>query len=207
MPPRQPQIPFGPGPYGPHHYGMGAPRTRYHHPHMPFNPYQGGTSPARQAPIHNVRKPKRGGGGLISKLLGKKSRGPAPQAASPFTLPARAASNSAAPGSGGIIQSLTQGGGLTGILNNTQKVLQTVQQVGPIVEQYGPLVKNLPAMWKLYRGLKSADTPPDSDSEAAKTEPETEKEFSRNDRDELQKEHDEDVNHEESGISRPKIFF
>lgn len=41
-------------------------------------------------------------------------------------------------------------------LNNTQQVLKTAQQIGPIVQQYGPIVKNLPAMWKLYKGFQSS---------------------------------------------------
>ena len=34
--------------------------------------------------------------------------------------------------------------------------MNTAQQVGPMINQYGPLVKNIPVMWKLYRGLKNA---------------------------------------------------
>jgi hypothetical protein len=52
--------------------------------------------------------------------------------------------------------------GIMGFLNNTQQVLKTAQSFGPIIQQYGPLVKNIPAMWKLYRGLKNA---PDSSEE------------------------------------------
>ena len=57
---------------------------------------------------------------------------------------------------GGLLKSLTNPGTINSFLTNTQKVLTTAQQVGPLVNQYGPIVKNLPMMWKLYRGLKDA---------------------------------------------------
>ena len=57
---------------------------------------------------------------------------------------------------GGLLKSLTNPGTINSFLTNTQKVLNTAQQVGPLVNQYGPIVKNLPMMWKLYRGLKDA---------------------------------------------------
>ncbi len=60
-------------------------------------------------------------------------------------------------------------GGIMGFLNNTQQVLKTAQSIGPMVQQfqqYGSLVKNIPAMWKLYRGLKNS---PDASEEKAKS--------------------------------------
>ncbi|WP_180955162.1 VrrA/YqfQ family protein [Peribacillus deserti] len=204
MPPRQPQSPFGPGPFGPNPYRMGVPGARDHYPPMPGQRFQGGNFPNLQAPVRNNRRPKNRGGGLISKLFGG-SKGPAPRSASPFSLPNRAAEAS----SGGIIQSLTQGGGLAGILNNTQKVLNTVQQVGPLVEQYGPLVKNLPAMWKLYRGLKSSETASEKESKKENTELE---ESAHEDGPVQDHKGDREIGtgkdiKPETGISRPKIFF
>ncbi|WP_409297646.1 VrrA/YqfQ family protein [Peribacillus sp. SCS-26] len=108
-----------------------------------------------------------GASGLLSKILGKGSSGSAKTVRSPFSLPGGAAAGTAASAAagGGILKSLTQPGGLSGLLDNTQRVLNTVQQVGPVVQQYGPLVKNLPAMWKLYRGLKAAGSTAESDSQ------------------------------------------
>ena len=59
-------------------------------------------------------------------------------------------------GGGSILKSFTNPSAINGFLTNTQKVLSTAQQVGPMINQYGPLVKNIPVMWKLYRGLKNA---------------------------------------------------
>jgi hypothetical protein len=39
-----------------------------------------------------------------------------------------------------------------------------------MVQQYGPMVKNLPAMWKLYRGLKNASNNTESSSTQSKAE-------------------------------------
>ncbi len=57
---------------------------------------------------------------------------------------------------GSLLQSLTDPNAISSFLNNTQQVLQAAQQIGPMVSQYGPVIRNLPAMWKLYRGLKDA---------------------------------------------------
>jgi hypothetical protein len=99
----------------------------------------------------------RGGGGMLSRLLGRGN--PAGAAGGALRgFPGAAAGRAAGGGGGGLLQSLTNPGGLTGFLNNTQQVLRTAQQFGPMIQQYGPMVKNLPAMWKLYRGLKNAST-------------------------------------------------
>ncbi|TDL35476.1 hypothetical protein E2R51_02055 [Jeotgalibacillus sp. S-D1] len=46
-------------------------------------------------------------------------------------------------------------------VGGTQQMIQTAQQALPMIQQYGPLVRNFPAMWKLYRSLKSDDTEKD----------------------------------------------
>ncbi|MFK2824387.1 VrrA/YqfQ family protein [Bacillus sp. B190/17] len=58
-------------------------------------------------------------------------------------------------GAGSAAQKAADPINLQQILSNTQQVLKTMQQAGPIIEQYGPLVRNLPSMWKLYKGLKT----------------------------------------------------
>ncbi|VEF47776.1 YqfQ protein [Bacillus freudenreichii] len=67
--------------------------------------------------------------------------------------------------SGGLLQGLTNPGNIQSFLNNTQHVLRTAQQIGPMVQQYGPLVRNLPAMWKLYKGFK--DSPEEKTKESS----------------------------------------
>ncbi|MBB6446003.1 YqfQ family protein [Bacillus benzoevorans] len=135
------------------------------HPHYP--PMHPGYY--RQMPVQprfsqmNYRGPapmrQRQGGGLLAKLLGGKQRGGAPR----NLLGGMAGQNTARGPS--ILQSLTNPSSINGFLTNTQKVLNTAQQLGPLVQQvqqYGPLVKNLPAMWRLYRGLKNV---PDAETE------------------------------------------
>ncbi|WP_244671130.1 YqfQ family protein [Bacillus sp. NTK034] len=100
-----------------------------------------------------------GGGGLLSKILGKGNAQPSAGMGA-----ARAAGSS--PAGGGILQAISNPSSINGFLTNTQKVLNTAQQIGPMVQQYGPLVRNLPAMWKLYRGLKDA---PEADEAASES--------------------------------------
>jgi hypothetical protein len=135
-----------PGPRPPMRGGM---------PPYPFmNPMQGR---AHMGPtMRGAPGMRRGGGGLLSKLLGKGN------AQTPGGMGAARAAGGSRTG-GGILQAISNPASINGFLNNTQKVLNTAQQIGPMVQQYGPLVRNLPAMWKLYRGLK--DTPEEHSSE------------------------------------------
>jgi len=87
------------------------------------------------------------GGGLLAKLFARNN--PAGMQAGMMGM--QGAGRSA----GGLLQSLTNPSGIAGFLNNTQQVIKTAQTVAPMIQQYGPLVKNLPALWKLYRGLKN----------------------------------------------------
>ncbi len=43
-------------------------------------------------------------------------------------------------------------------LGQTQQVIRAGQQISTMVQQYGPLIRNLPALWKIYRGLKMDDS-------------------------------------------------
>ncbi|MGX1263710.1 hypothetical protein RKD55_001514 [Rossellomorea marisflavi] len=111
--------------------------------------------------------------GLLSKLLkkGENRRGGAPEGGGglleQFTRSAADAGMDRSPqAAGGILQGLMNPGNIGSFLTNTQQVLQTAQQLGPMVSQYGPMVKNIPALWKLYRGLKDV-----TGDEETKTEP------------------------------------
>lgn len=119
----------------------------------------------------------RGGGGLLSRLLGRNPTGGMgggnplgglmgggnqaggllgrANSASGLMGMGQGGAGQAATG-GGLLRSLTNPGGITGFLNNTQQVLRTAQTIGPMIQQYGPWVKNLPAIWKLYRGMKNS---------------------------------------------------
>jgi hypothetical protein len=143
---------------------MGGPRMGQHQ--MYSNPYgPGPIMPQGQMPRMAGRNPRsKQGGGLLSKILGKgnNQRNGAAGLLSGGNPAARGAGSG-----GGILKTLTDPSALNGFLTNTQKVLSTAQQFGPMIQQYGPLVRNLPSMWKLYRGLKDL---PDAEEQTAETE-------------------------------------
>ncbi|WP_027407827.1 VrrA/YqfQ family protein [Anoxybacteroides tepidamans] len=124
------------------------------------------TSSSRPFPFMNSLFPQQamysrpGMGGFLARLF---SRTPAmPTPSSPFfSMPAMQNIASSAG---------TTGGGITGMLGNVQKMLGIAQNVVPMVQQYGPLIKNLPAMMKIFRELKSTD---ESEEEKEQQEPQT----------------------------------
>lgn len=127
----------------------------------PVNPMMGRPPQMRQG----------GGGGFLSKLLGKGNQmgaGQSMNAARPF------GSQNAASGGGSLLKTLTNPSSINGFLANTQKVLNTAQQFGPMVQQYGPMIKNLPVMWKLYRGFKDAPDFTENDKSNANVKSSTE---------------------------------
>ena len=97
-----------------------------------------------------------GGGGFLSKLLGKgKQMGQVSGAT-------RSIGAQQVAGGGSLLKSFTNPSAINGFLTNTQKVLSTAQQVGPMITTIRTIVKNIPVMWKLYRGFKNApDITPD----------------------------------------------
>ncbi|WP_312093206.1 VrrA/YqfQ family protein [Niallia sp.] len=141
MPPR-PRGPFQGPPMGGRMQGMRGPTN------LPGGAMGRGGTPGRGS-----------GGGLLSKIFGGGN--------SAASGAANAGARSAASGGGGLLKTLTNPSSINGFLANSQKFLNTASQLGPMINQYGPMVKNIPAMWKLYRGLKSS-TP--ETEEAAVTE-------------------------------------
>ncbi|MGD6956942.1 YqfQ family protein [Rossellomorea aquimaris] len=166
-----------------------------------------------------------GKGGLLSKLLKKGdnqnagggllqqfSRGDSSSNTSGFERSPQAA--------GGILQSLLNPGNVNSFLSNTQQMLQTAQQLGPMFQQYGPMVKNIPALWKLYRGFK--DMPADDASDKGHSEekivdndiPEVEstvkKKKKKKPPEEISEDSDLDDNHAPSKSrsgSKPKLYI
>ena len=163
MQPR-PRMPFNSG-MGQQMFGgggrpmMGTGATRNPMMRPPAGPFGGG-NPMMGARMGSGQMGG-SGGGILSKLLGRGT-----QAGGPGGLMGMTRAGGAG---GGLMQSLSNPGGLTGILNNTQQVLKTAQTIGPMIQQYGPMVKNIPAMWKLYRGFKNAAKDSESNSTEAKT--------------------------------------
>ncbi|MDQ0213899.1 hypothetical protein J2S13_000293 [Oikeobacillus pervagus] len=105
--------------------------------------------------MHGNQPPGRGRG-LLSRLLKKQSNPMNHFTGFERQIPTGGAS---------LLKNASNVGTLNRFLTNTQQVLNTVQQVGPMIQQYGPMVKNLPVLWKLYRGLSSESTDEKNDSE------------------------------------------
>lgn len=136
----------------PSHWGLQTQRT--------MGPMQRQSS----QPMMRMPQQARQGGGLLSKILGKRNAAP-----SGF-LGMNPGNMGGAAAKGTILQSLSNPSGISGFLANTQQVLQAAQQIAPMVQQYGPLVRNIPAMWKLYRGLKDATAESTEDTTEESTE-------------------------------------
>jgi YqfQ-like protein len=155
---------MGPGAFGGQQqmmnpYGGNVPMMGYQHNFNGRRPTMGQTMGRGQG--------RRNGGGLLSKILGGKKQGN--QFGGPRGMQiANQAGPNGSRGVGSILQTLSNPDSLTGFLNNTQKVLNTAQSIGPMIQQYGPIVKNLPMMWKLYKGFK--DLPTEEKSETEKTD-------------------------------------
>ncbi|WP_052427400.1 VrrA/YqfQ family protein [Neobacillus niacini] len=155
---------MGPGPYGGQqhmipHYGGNGPMMGLQQNFNGGRPMMGQTMGRGQG--------RRNGGGLLSKILGGKKQGNQRSGLGGIKAGPRAVPSGSG-GVGSILQTLRNPDSITGFLNNTQQVLKTAQSFGPMVQQYGPIVKNLPMMWKLYKGFK--DLPTEEKSEEDKTE-------------------------------------
>lgn len=130
---------------------------------MPFmGNFNFGSSPMRPSFRPFMGAPQQmmqrgGGGGLLSRLFGGR------QGMGMGLNQMRAAGSTAAQG-GGLLRTLNPTS-IGSFLTNTQKVLNTAQQVGPLVQQYGPMVKNIPSIWRLYRGLKNATNNSNTDDD------------------------------------------
>lgn len=157
MPPRQ-QMPF--------QRGMGGRMM----PQGPANFRGGPRSPGLGKIAGNAGARNGGsGGGILSKLLGGGNKGAANAAGA-----ASAGARSAGAG-GGLLKTITNPASINGFLANSQKFLNTASQLGPMINQYGPMVRNIPAMWKLYRGLKNTGTADENNTATETTMPANEK--------------------------------
>lgn len=53
-------------------------------------------------------------------------------------------------------------------MQTANRFFNTAQQFAPLVQQFAPLVQNLPAMWRLYKGVQSMpDAPAAAPSETS----------------------------------------
>ncbi|WP_062355796.1 VrrA/YqfQ family protein [Bacillus kwashiorkori] len=142
----------------------------FHHPPMPPSHNNLFTNFSRQTTPRQLQ-PR---GGLLAKIFGK-SNNPIPSTpVNPFQFGRQSMANLANQQTTSNLLSFEN---ISKFLGQTQQVLRTVQQVGPMVQQYGPIIKNLPALWKLYRGLSADNT----DSETETTELDLENNLENND--------------------------
>lgn len=67
-------------------------------------------------------------------------------------------------------------GGLSkmeGYMETANRFLNTAQQYAPVVQQFAPMMRNLPAMWKLYKGFQSMPSAPTAASLGSAANPAT----------------------------------
>ncbi|WP_064091470.1 VrrA/YqfQ family protein [Rossellomorea aquimaris] len=200
-------------------FGMPQPQQQMRNP---FGMRQHQSPPfqmGRQQPNRGInfnggnRSRGKGRGGLLSKLLKKgDSNNQTGGILQQFTRDASGSTGfDRAPQAGGsIIGSLLNPGNVNSFLSNTQQVLQSAQQLGPIFQQYGPMVKNLPALWRLYRGFKdlssednSEENTLDSTEEISKAGEERPKKKKRKKTSNENKEESSD----HIGNSKPKLYI
>lgn len=132
-------------------------------PRRPFPPMS-----SRNFPMHpfSPQQPmmNRSSGGLLSRLFGGRT-----QSIPNMTNASRMGSLL------GNVQNVTNPSSISSMMTNVQKILKVAESVGPMVQQYGPVVKNIPAMFKIYKALKSDDTS-EAETETIETASEAETE-------------------------------
>ncbi len=168
-----------------------------------------GRFPQMGAPGQAQMRQGGGGGGLLSRLF---SRGNPAAGVSRAVNPASLAAPTGE-ASGGLLSALTNPASVNGFLTNTQKMLNTASQFGPMINQYGPMVKNIPAMWKMYRGMKDSSESSNSEEKIQKTENQTKRQKTT----ETLKKQDTNSNHttpaskekveRQKGLSKPKLYI
>lgn len=170
---------------------------------MPRSPFQM-PRPMGRSPFSLPRG--QGGGGGPGNMLASLFQRQAPNQASNIAAGFQRASEG-----GSLLKGLTNPGKIQSFLTNTQQVLKTAQQIGPMVQQYGPIVKNIPSIWKLYRGLKNnADDKKDTTESTEKTEESKDKiETETNDNQKKHKKLSEQKTKTktEKGASKPKLYI
>ncbi|MCM2531615.1 YqfQ family protein [Neobacillus pocheonensis] len=86
------------------------------------NPF-GGRNPLMGQMMGRPQQMSRGGGGLLSKILGRGNQAAGVRGLGGIQGAGRAATG----GGGGLLQSLSNPSGISSMLNNTQQVLKTAQ--------------------------------------------------------------------------------
>ncbi|OMP67657.1 hypothetical protein BTO28_06860 [Domibacillus epiphyticus] len=88
-------------------------------------------------------------------------------------------------------------------LEQARQVMVAAEQMKPLIEQYGPYVKNLPAMWKLYRAVRSSPDSEDQDERPSREPNETKSVVKREVKKEIKSEEKRKARREETFESTP----
>lgn len=104
------------------------------------------------------------------------------------------------------VQNVTNPSSISSMMTNVQKILKVAESVGPMVQQYGPVVKNIPAMFKIYKALKSDDTS-DEETETVKTVSEEANDVDQFDEDAFNELEAEFIENPPKGASKPKLYI
>ena len=139
IPPRIPPVPFrSPGYASPGLFGGRAPRAGY---------------PGVGAPGFGFPGSRSSGGGFPPP--GPGIPGPAADVAAGVAGAAGAAEVAGAAGAAGI-SSLLAPGRIDQFLQSTGQFMKTAQTYAPYVQQAVPMFKNIPALFRLYKGFQNA---------------------------------------------------
>ncbi|MBD8031890.1 VrrA/YqfQ family protein [Solibacillus merdavium] len=85
----------------------------------------------------------------------------------PPQIPMDAAGAAAAAGAAGVAAGAPR---LEGFLAGANSLFSNAQKFTPYIQQAAPMFKNLPALWRMYRGFKDSPDPLESSTVAMPTE-------------------------------------
>ncbi|MDQ0244474.1 hypothetical protein J2S09_002040 [Bacillus fengqiuensis] len=164
-------------------------------PRRPFPPMPSRNFPMQTFFPYQQPMMNRPSGGLLSRLFGGRAQ-------SIPNMP-----NASRMGSMlSNVQNVTNPSSISSMMTNVQKILKVAESVGPMVQQYGPVVKNIPAMFKIYKALKSDDTS-DEETETVKTVSEEANDVDQFDEDAFNELEAEFIENPPKGASKPKLYI
>lgn len=173
---------------------MGPMQRQMNRPVRSFPNMGRGTMRSQRSGLNGSRR-----GNLLSNLFQRQNNAQMGNRAAGFT---RAETDSS------LLQGLANPAKISSFLDQTQQVLNTAQKFGPMIQQYGPMVKNLPSMWKLYRGLKDSmeDSEQTESSHNEGAQPESISEFT-SESSNLNTAPEKPVKRKYDGKSVPKLYI
>ena len=165
-------------------------------PRRPFPPMPSRNFPMQPFFSQQPMMMNRPSGGLLSRLFGGRKAQSIPN----MTNASRMGSllNN--------VQNVTNPSSISSMMTNVQKILKVAESVGPMVQQYGPVVKNIPAMLKIYKALKSDDTS-EEETETIKIVNEETNDGNSFDEDAFNELEAEFIENPPKGASKPRLYI